>query len=151
MSCRASQAVEIWWKTSVSMPELASERLTSVASLAWSSINAMRFMVSVVAAQGQQMLPDPGDALRRHGLDQHMDDPQVLDHGAALQGNVLGHQIVGAGRVHEIKPYVLESCAGQQLCGRLLAALAGQGMVADRSEEHTSELQSQSNLVCRLL
>src|SRR2546427_3388211 len=33
------------------------------------------------------------------------------------------------------------------------AAAAGQRLqrVADRSEEHTSELQSQSNLVCRLL
>src|SRR5688572_31795004 len=28
---------------------------------------------------------------------------------------------------------------------------AGQRCLADRSEEHTSELQSQSNLVCRLL
>src|SRR2546430_7126200 len=27
----------------------------------------------------------------------------------------------------------------------------GRGMTAQRSEEHTSELQSQSNLVCRLL
>src|SRR2546430_6530695 len=31
-----------------------------------------------------------------------------------------------------------------------LAALSGR-QVAERSEEHTSELQSQSNLVCRLL
>src|SRR5688572_31302453 len=30
-------------------------------------------------------------------------------------------------------------------------ALRVLGRVADRSEEHTSELQSQSNLVCRLL
>src|SRR2546430_8654355 len=29
--------------------------------------------------------------------------------------------------------------------------LAAKGDVSDRSEEHTSELQSQSNLVCRLL
>src|SRR2546427_580775 len=47
-------------------------------------------------------------------------------------------------------------------CGELAAALADQGddgdaagarrlRGADRSEEHTSELQSQSNLVCRLL
>src|SRR2546427_4891299 len=27
----------------------------------------------------------------------------------------------------------------------------GEGVVSERSEEHTSELQSQSNLVCRLL
>src|SRR2546430_3686604 len=31
------------------------------------------------------------------------------------------------------------------------AAGHGSGRVTDRSEEHTSELQSQSNLVCRLL
>src|SRR2546430_8011454 len=32
-----------------------------------------------------------------------------------------------------------------------LAALSGVRLSAARSEEHTSELQSQSNLVCRLL
>src|SRR5205085_8139654 len=32
-----------------------------------------------------------------------------------------------------------------------LAAVGRDGEVGDRSEEHTSELQSQSNLVCRLL
>src|SRR2546430_7623478 len=32
-----------------------------------------------------------------------------------------------------------------------LAAAQGRGRVKQRSEEHTSELQSQSNLVCRLL
>src|SRR2546430_6002862 len=31
------------------------------------------------------------------------------------------------------------------------AVLAHRAQAADRSEEHTSELQSQSNLVCRLL
>src|SRR2546430_10650659 len=31
------------------------------------------------------------------------------------------------------------------------AVLAARGRARDRSEEHTSELQSQSNLVCRLL
>src|SRR2546430_10384042 len=34
---------------------------------------------------------------------------------------------------------------------RLRNPLDGAVMVQDRSEEHTSELQSQSNLVCRLL
>src|SRR2546427_8822590 len=38
-----------------------------------------------------------------------------------------------------------------QLAGRLAGAVAGLGLDLDRSEEHTSELQSQSNLVCRLL
>src|SRR5688572_32569139 len=39
-----------------------------------------------------------------------------------------------------------KSC--QQLCD---AARSGPRHIAERSEEHTSELQSQSNLVCRLL
>src|SRR2546427_3838451 len=34
---------------------------------------------------------------------------------------------------------------------RLLGHRASLGMDGERSEEHTSELQSQSNLVCRLL
>src|SRR2546427_880321 len=38
---------------------------------------------------------------------------------------------------------------GAPNAARLAAALAGRGH--RRSEEHTSELQSQSNLVCRLL
>src|SRR2546430_13634186 len=33
----------------------------------------------------------------------------------------------------------------------VLLALVNEDMNAERSEEHTSELQSQSNLVCRLL
>src|SRR2546430_8140696 len=35
--------------------------------------------------------------------------------------------------------------------GVLVAVAAGEPGLVDRSEEHTSELQSQSNLVCRLL
>src|SRR2546430_12658891 len=50
----------------------------------------------------------------------------------------------------------LESAARQALVRgpRLLLAMGGDGTfqaLANRSEEHTSELQSQSNLVCRLL
>src|SRR5688572_30976728 len=37
------------------------------------------------------------------------------------------------------------------LAARCHALLAGHGEAEERSEEHTSELQSQSNLVCRLL
>src|SRR2546427_930532 len=47
------------------------------------------------------------------------------------------------------------AAAAGRLCrrprGRQLAATAGRRAHAARSEEHTSELQSQSNLVCRLL
>src|SRR2546430_10165690 len=43
-------------------------------------------------------------------------------------------------RVGEAGPGTGEQCA-----------VLGRGDLSDRSEEHTSELQSQSNLVCRLL
>src|SRR2546427_5406541 len=53
------------------------------------------------------------------------------------------------------------SCSGSSTstssmpnCGMLRASVARKipsDVVANRSEEHTSELQSQSNLVCRLL
>src|SRR5256885_5563895 len=44
----------------------------------------------------------------------------------------------------------LAQCFGQVFLGGLLALL-GRGIVDQRSEEHTSELQSPCNLVCRLL
>src|SRR2546430_7239379 len=47
--------------------------------------------------------------------------------------------------------YTLGTYVGVRERGRLVA-MAGQRMhLTGRSEEHTSELQSQSNLVCRLL
>src|SRR2546430_7081065 len=47
-----------------------------------------------------------------------------------------------------------KSAAFESLIGRLRTSAAAAGYMGDdwvRSEEHTSELQSQSNLVCRLL
>src|SRR2546427_8057979 len=60
--------------------------------------------------------------------------------------------------LHEIVP-VLAGDGGEDLAGhdvqhvvvRVGAAEARHGPGEARSEEHTSELQSQSNLVCRLL
>src|SRR2546430_11448773 len=53
-------------------------------------------------------------------------------------------------RVYRLAHDVINAVAtGRPLCGD---DVAGQGVsAAKRSEEHTSELQSQSNLVCRLL
>src|SRR2546430_11430160 len=42
-------------------------------------------------------------------------------------------------------------CARNPISSRRVFRSAGRGAVQLRSEEHTSELQSQSNLVCRLL
>src|SRR2546430_8095260 len=62
--------------------------------------------------------------------------------------------------LHDALPISLRR-AGQEKCpararalsfyGWFLARLAGRSDAVPRSEEHTSELQSQSNLVCRLL
>src|SRR5439155_9325105 len=41
--------------------------------------------------------------------------------------------------------------AGHRLGDQIAAHLAGRGRRDDRSEEHTSELQSRGHLVCRLL
>src|SRR2546430_7533204 len=50
---------------------------------------------------------------------------------------------------------LVRAVRGRTVRGRLLLRQAGRAaggaVVAARSEEHTSELQSQSNLVCRLL
>src|SRR2546427_3358574 len=45
-------------------------------------------------------------------------------------------------------PFCPGRCQGSCTCP---APVCGNGVVELRSEEHTSELQSQSNLVCRLL
>src|SRR5688572_30938014 len=81
-------------------------------------------------------------ALGHETLDQAL---QVVDEGAL--------ELVDeerAGRVHRVD----ERDAGRD--GKLLDGLADDlgdvgNLGAPRSEEHTSELQSQSNLVCRLL
>src|SRR2546427_4290456 len=52
----------------------------------------------------------------------------------------------GRDRARSMKPWTRASSAA-----RLARLIAGLGSSEDRSEEHTSELQSQSNLVCRLL
>src|SRR2546430_8295369 len=53
--------------------------------------------------------------------------------------------------LHDALPICLEPRTGGHYLIRTAAALGDAGAGHDRSEEHTSELQSQSNLVCRLL
>src|SRR2546430_11106574 len=65
---------------------------------------------------------------------------RALHHGAVghhREVPALSHYLRFAERDHEVRPGI----------GRLVVGLA----IEVRSEEHTSELQSQSNLVCRLL
>src|SRR5688572_32214623 len=54
---------------------------------------------------------------------------------------------------HERRPDPLRQAerAGDEFADRVLDAAVLAHLLGDRSEEHTSELQSQSNLVCRLL
>src|SRR2546430_3986689 len=51
--------------------------------------------------------------------------------------------------VHRMRPTLTPKCAN--FAGDLFRILQRARHTNDRSEEHTSELQSQSNLVCRLL
>src|SRR5205085_11746089 len=54
----------------------------------------------------------------------------------------------GDQRVSRLTLTRFQGRGGHSLAGRVVALI---GADQDRSEEHTSELQSQSNLVCRLL
>src|SRR2546430_11659194 len=60
------------------------------------------------------------------------------------QADVCGYRGTQCGRRHDNR-HTKWSCNGMS---RVASSLYG---LLDRSEEHTSELQSQSNLVCRLL
>src|SRR5256886_11304134 len=66
-----------------------------------------------------------------------VEDVALLDHERAAQGSTYR----GLGMAGEVLPGAVEEGSAQLAvgCGPI------------RSEEHTSELQSQSNLVCRLL
>src|SRR2546430_12814016 len=55
----------------------------------------------------------------------------------------------GSGR--DVMALAVAPAAQETSSGRSAAAHARRGPSRSRSEEHTSELQSQSNLVCRLL
>src|SRR2546427_8548401 len=71
---------------------------------------------------------------------------RVLDHqGAALC--IAAPADIDAAALRNVLDGVVQQVAHQHLQG-LCVARHGKGL---RSEEHTSELQSQSNLVCRLL
>src|SRR2546430_8815011 len=54
--------------------------------------------------------------------------------------------------LHDALPICTRAApAGRRRCWRTFSSIAPRSRRHGRSEEHTSELQSQSNLVCRLL
>src|SRR2546427_410266 len=71
----------------------------------------------------------------------HRGDPRVLEE---LPKGI--HQIVGMNVVPNLFPPITVDCVGTLNRDALYKICQ-----ETRSEEHTSELQSQSNLVCRLL
>src|SRR2546427_6564896 len=75
---------------------------------------------------------------------------QGRHHRAAIARVAKRHGAIGAGRHRlQLPAYRL---AGEAILGRAGIAHFPEALVLPRrSEEHTSELQSQSNLVCRLL
>src|SRR2546430_5490231 len=64
---------------------------------------------------------------------------------------VASHQITREWREYERTSTTVLSAYVQPVAERYLSRLADGVREQGRSEEHTSELQSQSNLVCRLL
>src|SRR5688572_31101570 len=83
--------------------------------------------------------------------------PRTISRGQAMdalssQANIAGYKavILAAAEIGKFYP-MLMTAAGTVKAARVLVLGAGVAGLQARSEEHTSELQSQSNLVCRLL
>src|SRR5256886_7175370 len=69
----------------------------------------------------------------------------------AMLINPNNHALDGGPATARMEKEVVAQLAGMFGFGTHLGHLTTSGTIANRSEEHTSELQSQSNLVCRLL
>src|SRR5690606_40055478 len=76
-------------------------------------------------------------------------------HGLTARALTCDRHEAGHPLRHEVEASLIGQRAGAAEAGNLAVDQAGidllQRLVADRSEEHTSELQSRENLVCRLL
>src|SRR2546427_2729388 len=107
--------------------------------------NSVTPSIRIEALQVEQPLGRPDDhAARRevdlaHDLGNRWD--QMLPRVVAHDPEVLRRRPLDAGYPPDLPPVLREHAAALEL----------PGVEAPRSEEHTSELQSQSNLVCRLL
>src|SRR5690606_15568752 len=91
-------------------------------------------LISIFLAEGMDILLDAEDLLRKWR--EHPSEQQEL--------SALLEELTTLGRGAEMA----ELPQIDELCQALLALYQA---VLDRSEEHTSELQSRENLVCRLL
>src|SRR6266478_6460170 len=108
--------------------------------------------------QLRQLLGNPGDTDRplaaylslTHPEDRPQVEAMLTDLGSGGGSRTLDHRFIIDGAVKHVRAAVAARCDAR---GQPVEI---QGIVLDltdlrRSEEHTSELQSQSNLVCRLL
>src|SRR5688572_31773669 len=81
-------------------------------------------------------------------------DPVYIEDDVVLKGARIGPNVsIGRGSVIE-RSELRDTLIGVNtriIDSKLENSLIGDSAVIERSEEHTSELQSQSNLVCRLL
>src|SRR5688572_9794330 len=123
---------------SVSRPQPPASKHT----LAEVLLDAQRSLRELVLSEGlevfSKMLEDD-----RTALCGRKNQPQE-NREAYRHGHDEGQQVLGGRKIRLSKPRV-RSVAGQEV------ELPTWREVSLRSEEHTSELQSQSNLVCRLL
>src|SRR5690606_40763805 len=69
----------------------------------------------------------------------------------AVQGEVQQQLVVGTVQERRVERDEGQAAPGGEAGGGVQRELLGDADVEDRSEEHTSELQSRENLVCRLL
>src|SRR5256712_3650548 len=105
-------------------------------------------------AQGLALLGDVLRALqlRRGPADRVDDDPGALDRVERVRGRLLAElRLVRFVRLGADAPHLLERQAGERDPHVRAEGRVARGAFQQRSEEHTSELQSRSDLVCRLL
>src|SRR2546430_12090330 len=105
-----------------------------------------RLLAHPVARQQQRTLPDVPDGEGEHAVE--------MVHAVFAPRLVCVHEDLGIGPRAKTMSQTLQVSAERQEVVDLAVQGAPDraGLVGDRrSEEHTSELQSQSNLVCRLL
>src|SRR5256886_7037156 len=87
----------------------------------------------------------PYTTLFRSAEHEATDPLGIFDGPAGERARHFDHVLLGVAAIHAQRMQL------EQLAAEVLVDAAARAAAALRSEEHTSELQSQSNLVCRLL